>query len=131
MQLYQLLYTSVLSHSASIESVSSIIRNGRMNNPKLNISGLLIFDGVNFCQYLEGPEQNVRWLVERIQSDPRHTRFEIHHEARLDSARLYPNWNVAYSHAVDADLAKLFQRIRGTDALATLHTLVPELAMEA
>lgn len=130
MQFYQLLYTSVLSPSSSIESVSAIIRTGRVNNPKLNISGLLIFDGANFCQYLEGPEQNVRWLVERIQADHRHTQFEIRHEALVDGTRHYPNWNIAYSHAVETDIEALFARIQGSLALEKFKAFVPGLEME-
>lgn len=72
MSLSQVVYTSVLANQHGLDAVTSIVRSARAKNPKLNVTGLLLFDGTHFCQYLEGPAANVAWLLERIRSDARH-----------------------------------------------------------
>jgi hypothetical protein len=131
MQLYQLIYTSVLAPEAGIESVSGIIQAAQANNRKLNITGLLIFDGVNFCQHLEGPEDNVRTLAMRIERDPRHTAFTIRHQSCFDGERNYPDWSIAFSNAVEGDLDSLFYLAQGENTLVTLKRLLPKLKIES
>jgi Sensors of blue-light using FAD. len=131
MQLYQLIYTSVLAPDAGIDSVSGIIQAAQATNRKLNITGLLIFDGVNFCQHLEGPEDNVRTLAMRIARDPRHTAFTIRHESCFDGMRSYPDWSIAFSTALEGDLDSLLALTQGQDTLAAMKRLLPGLKIES
>jgi hypothetical protein len=57
------------------------------------ISGLLLFDGRNFVQALEGPEDSVAAAFDRICSDARHTDVKVASD-RLIDAREFPYWSM-------------------------------------
>jgi hypothetical protein len=69
-QLYELLYTSEMALEESPTCVASIIRVSRANNELVSITGLLVFDGLHFCQYLEGPRDAVLRLADKIATIP-------------------------------------------------------------
>lgn len=131
MSLSQVVYTSVLANQHGLDAVTSIVRSARAKNPKLNVTGLLLFDGTHFCQYLEGPAANVAWLLERIRSDARHAHFTVRHQAEGIAQRLFPNWNIAYSDNIGADISALFEPARSKpSSLDTLRGLVSSLSLQ-
>lgn len=57
MPLYsRIVYSSQLAPSVPAECVADIVRTARQFNAAHGITGLLVFDGQRFCQYLEGPD---------------------------------------------------------------------------
>lgn len=54
--LYEVVYVSTLAPDAPIRVVEAIARKARPANQERDITGRLIFDGMRFCQQLEGSQ---------------------------------------------------------------------------
>ncbi|MCX9146876.1 BLUF domain-containing protein [Erythrobacter sp. WG] len=88
--LTQYLYIST-APSLPRDEVDAILAASARNNPALGITGLLLFNGRNFLQLLEGEPEVVAALMERITADPRHTGVSVL-DRRSVSARTCPDW---------------------------------------
>ncbi len=73
------------------EEVDSILATSARNNPVRGITGLLLFNGRNFLQLLEGEEGEVASLMERITADSRHSGVSVL-DRRVIEARTCPDW---------------------------------------
>ncbi len=95
---FTLTYVSVsrIPESQSIAAVNEIVATSRKRNEADGITGALIFTGTDFAQTLEGPEEAVLTLMDRIRADPRHTDIEVVHEASKN-LRMFQDWSMAYS----------------------------------
>jgi Sensors of blue-light using FAD len=51
-----LLYVSYLAEASGQPDVAAIVRESWKNSERDDVSGLLVFDGSRFAQFLEGPE---------------------------------------------------------------------------
>ncbi|MCW5259244.1 BLUF domain-containing protein [Verminephrobacter eiseniae] len=70
--LSQFVYYSTLADGYDATCVGAIIKTARAFNASNGITGVLLFDGERFCQYIEGNPVAVNALVDRIRQDPRH-----------------------------------------------------------
>lgn len=128
--LYQLVYTSALAPDASVTCIADICRVSRVRNQQESITGLLIFDGLRFCQYLEGAREKVRALAQSICEDVRHERFMIHHEGEFDGPRLFRDWSMGYALTDDEELLSSLFAMRGASTVSAVQGLVPRLDMQ-
>jgi len=62
-------------------------------NHKKNITGFLIYDNVNFLQYIEGAPEQLDILMGKLQNDKRHRDIEVLHQSSLES-RLFSEWGM-------------------------------------
>ena len=118
--LYQLLYTSSLAPSAGIGELAGVARASRTRNADRGITGTLVFDGQRFCHYLEGPEEDVRALAQRIAVDPHHVDFTFRHQGQLDGGRRFAAWSLGYALAQDADALDDLEAALGDEAVDRL-----------
>ncbi|NKB16204.1 MAG: BLUF domain-containing protein [Sphingomonadales bacterium] len=88
--LSQFLYIST-APTLPREEVESILATSARNNPARGITGLLLFNGRNFLQLLEGEESEVAGLMERITQDPRHSGVSVL-DRRAIAERACPDW---------------------------------------
>lgn len=88
--LSQFLYIST-APTLPREEVESILATSARNNPERGITGLLLFNGRNFLQLLEGEESEVAALMERITQDPRHSGVSVL-DRRAIAERACPDW---------------------------------------
>ena len=90
------LYTTALNQDGyDVMEVSSIIKTSRAKNIKNEVSGVLLFDGMNFTQYFEGEADVVDTLLANILRDIRHKNIEvILNGSQAD--RLYKSWGMGY-----------------------------------
>jgi hypothetical protein len=73
------------------EEVDSILAASARNNPQRGITGLLLFNGRNFLQLLEGEEGEVAALMQTITADPRHSGVSVL-DRRSITVRSCPDW---------------------------------------
>jgi hypothetical protein len=73
------------------EEVEAILAASARNNPARGITGLLLFNGRNFLQLLEGEEGEVAGLMDTITADPRHAGVSVL-DRRAIAARACPDW---------------------------------------
>lgn len=93
MRLKTLTYTSRARLDLGEDDLAAIHETARHLNALDGISGLLLFDGSRFLQIVEGAEDAVDNLVERLRMDPRHSAFEVRDE-RLVERRSFPDWSM-------------------------------------
>ena len=117
-KLHEILYLSRLAEDAPIRVVADIAARSRSANQMRDITGVLVFDGIHFCQQFEGSNFEVAALMERIRQDPRHTDVEVLHQGPL-AERRFSRWSLGYTSVDDVD------------ALASLKGLQGQAAIEA
>jgi len=93
LRLKTLTYTSRARLDLGDEDLAAIHQTARHLNALDGISGLLLFDGARFLQIVEGAEDAIDNLVERLRLDPRHSAFEVRDE-RYVERRSFPDWSM-------------------------------------
>jgi hypothetical protein len=93
LRLKTLTYTSRARLDLGDEDLAAIHETARHFNALDGISGLLLFDGSRFLQIVEGAEDAIDNLVERLRMDPRHSAFEIRDERFVDR-RSFADWSM-------------------------------------
>jgi len=98
--LFCLLYVSEMSRPDAQE-VCRIREQSRANNLRDGITGLLVFDGQAFCQFVEGGEPLMAALLTRLERDPRHRNMRVLRFGRMAGARRFPAWRLGYAYCAD------------------------------
>lgn len=128
--LYHFAYVSQLNRDMGLQCVSDIVRAARSRNATLSLTGLLIFDGDNFFQYLEGEMQPVFAVIESIKRDPRHRNMCMVSQGERVTSRCFPAWNMAYALTTDETLVLEIAQQYGPALTSELVRRLPELDME-
>jgi len=92
-----LIYVSTSVKLLNDEELLNILKVSRENNVSKDITGLLLYKGGNFMQVLEGPDEIVNSLYEKIRTDPRHKDVSIISREQI-SARQFSNWEMAFQN---------------------------------
>jgi Sensors of blue-light using FAD len=92
--MYRLIYISTASEALMAEDVDAIVETSIRNNEPRNITGVLIFNGLNFLQVLEGSQASVNHIYKLIQLDTRHISVTtlLSETAEL---RMFSGWSMA------------------------------------
>ncbi|MET3497568.1 BLUF domain-containing protein [Variovorax boronicumulans] len=114
--LHEIFYCSLLGQELPATTVGAIVTRARVRNAVQGITGLLVFDGMRFCQHLEGPREAVQTLMRRIESDPRHVEVRVLYEGPL-AERRYSGFGMGLAES------------EGTDLMAGVHALDGEAAL--
>ncbi len=80
----------------SKQDLFDILGASRRNNPKIDVTGLLLYQNGQFAQVLEGPERAVRDTFERIKQDERHTNVSVTIENHT-AGREFGNWEMGFA----------------------------------
>jgi len=116
-EVIEILYCSVLSPFQPPRIVGEIVAQARARNARHDITGLLVFDGIRFCQHLEGPPDAMEALITRITQDPRHTEVRVlYRGTRIE--RRYQRFDLGFAQSEDAE------------DMAGIHDLDGEAALE-
>ena len=124
---YCLLYCSQIAPNAPLNSVPNIIRIARSFNAANDVTGILVFDGRNFLQHLEGPELVLRNLIARIARDRRHVNFLVQYQGRGFGQRRFSGWSMAYAHIEEDEPLKTVNQLIGKQAMMHFAELVQTL----
>ena len=72
-----MLKEKIYTSTAIIPDTSQILSEAIQRNRQHNVTGILIYNGKHFMQLLEGPEQEVEYIYQKIIRDPRHDNLEL------------------------------------------------------
>ena len=109
--LFQYFYVSQLAEDASAATVPAILSKVRHGNAMHGITGVLVFDGQSFVQYLEGPTGILQGLMDRIAADTRHTQIQVLHRGELPERRCN-RFELGYADPTeDGELAEMMARL--------------------
>lgn len=92
--LHQTVYCSLASEGVDDQTVARIVEQAHEANPGLGITGMLVFGGGVFFQWIEGPRDHVLPLMDRIRADPRHHQVVTLSESEEVRERLFPDWDM-------------------------------------
>jgi hypothetical protein len=124
--LFHLGYASTETRHLSSSELLELLEVARDTNEKLDLTGLLLHREHSFFQVLEGPEEVVRVLYQRIHRDRRHHRVELLFEGPID-AREFTDWRMGFVQLDDIDVSKLpgFSRYleQGMDTREMFHEM--------
>ena len=81
----QLIYISDLSEGASDDDIFNMIRKAQKYNIQQEISGFLISDSKHLVQLIEGSEDHVNTLFNKIKMDTRHYNVEVKFQDMTDT----------------------------------------------
>ncbi|HEX3863720.1 MAG TPA: BLUF domain-containing protein [Stellaceae bacterium] len=98
--LLSLVYVSSAREVFRPEDLAELLQHSRRNNARAGITGLLLYVGGNFMQALEGADDAVDELYDRISRDQRHTGVQLIVRLPIER-RLYPDWAMAFHSAED------------------------------
>ncbi|MCW3796970.1 BLUF domain-containing protein [Sphingomonas sp. BN140010] len=93
MSLRSLTYTSLAGLDLDSDDLLAIHTAARQLNALDGITGLLIHNGTHFLQIIEGPDDAIGDLVERLRRDPRHTGFEVRDDREVEE-RSFAGWTM-------------------------------------
>ena len=97
MDLFRAIYTSrPFGFDEAI--LSGILIDARRANARDGITGALICRADIYLQWLEGPETQVKSLLERIEQDDRHIEVKVHFAKRVAS-RVFGEWAMLHDPA--------------------------------
>ena len=113
-------YVSQLAPGESCAAFSAICRWARPRNLERGISGVLLFDGERFLQWLHGGHDEVSRLMAAIAADPRHAAVRVLLQAPLPAAATDPRWRAGF---VDAEALDTFIALAAADRDAMLDGL--------
>jgi hypothetical protein len=114
--LFSLLYVSKLASGDGGE-VARICARSRDNNLRDDITGLLVFDGSAFCQYVEGPRAAVASLLGRLERDRRHLNMHVLRLAPVGGGRRFPSWRLGYAFSADPEAIARIEASGGDAAM--------------
>ena len=126
----RLLYVSGLAPDVPVAEVSRMVGTARLRNAQDGISGMLVFDGDTFCQYVEGPVPAVDALLDRLRCDTRHSSLDVLVHDTVVGLRRFAGWQLGYVYSFEVDEIGTLGRLRGEAALACFDALVPRLDVE-
>ena len=127
--LHEVLYVSTIAPDAPVSVVAEIAGKARSTNETLGITGLLVFDGMRFCQQLEGNQKEVLALTERIRQDPRHTQVAILHHGPL-AERRFKRFGLGYTAVDDVDVLGQLEQLDGQAAIEAFLALLSSLDLD-
>jgi hypothetical protein len=73
--------------------LEQIMTSATRNNERAGITGLLLFNGRNFLQLLEGERDAIEGLLDRVEGDPRHSGVVVMTDIEIPSRR-FPGWSM-------------------------------------
>ena len=126
-RLHQPVYRSRAADGMDDTAVARIVATAQRVNSVQGITGLLVWGGGMFFQWLEGPRVAITRLMDSIRRDPRHERVVILSETEEVRERIFPDWGM--ERVAPGDIRPVLQ-----DALAsakdskTTASLCPLLA---
>jgi len=104
LSLFQLKYSSVINVDRDrVEHIlAEILAVSLKNNPKSGVTGMLYYspNTAGVVQVLEGPQDTVLALFEKIQADPRHSECKLM-DTGIVEARLFPDFGMALARTSD------------------------------
>ena len=110
-------YVSVAEGKWDEKKLADLERQAVENNTKNQVTGLLVFDGSHFFQYLEGSDDAVMPLYQSIERDPRHSSVTLLSSEAVKE-RLFAKWAMKLFLPKDFNLE---DRVHILDLLSQKH----------
>ncbi|WP_375417612.1 BLUF domain-containing protein [uncultured Hymenobacter sp.] len=102
--LHHLVYSSSAPVELSAATLAELLRGSRQRNEQRDITGILLYQQLQFLQVLEGPEAAVRAIYRRIARDQRHYSLTVLSDGPI-ARRLFADWSMGFAAPVAASFS--------------------------
>lgn len=92
-----MVYISTATLGLSDREINAIIAAARINNGRLGITGILLYNSGNFMQLIEGEVEPVEALYAKINMDRRHTNPTLLIKEEI-THRNFEHWEMGYKN---------------------------------
>jgi hypothetical protein len=99
----QLSYISSATHPMSTQELVELLQLSLANNERNGVTGMLLYGNATFLQALEGEENTVDALYEKIRQDPRHCNVRSL-TRKIIETREYADWNMGFKRLTGEEL---------------------------
>lgn len=103
--MYRLAYVSTAHPAVTSSDLQDILEAAIRNNSAANVTGTLLFNGMNFLQVLEGEQDAVQKIYDRICVDARHNHIVTIFEEK-NASRTFAESSMSLQ-AVKSEVGKL------------------------
>jgi hypothetical protein len=127
--MFRILYSSIATRPMSENDLQSLLASARVHNQDASVTGMLVYNGGDFLQVLEGEASKVLQTFNRIERDPRHQKDSITTLQRGSfGGRLFDGWSMGFKviggSAAGSVAINSRIKLRHLDELAALDFLV-------
>ena len=103
---YCIVYLSASKGLLPDDELATILKQSQRNNKALGVTGMFLYLNGSILQVLEGEEEHVKAVYNKISKDPRHVSIVALFNQEI-SARNFPEWSMGFSTLSGKDLDKL------------------------
>jgi len=108
--LKRIVYVSTAIALLETAVLDGILAASRDNNRRDGITGLLLYDGGNFIQTIEGEPAAIDILMDRIGADSRHYGLRVVEESAA-TLRMFSDWSMGYGRLDRPGMAEIVERL--------------------
>jgi len=91
----RIVYLSTATRLMSDADLMEVLRVSRVNNARDGVTGMLLYQGGNFIQLLEGEPAAIDTVYARVEKDPRHHSVLRMLDGEAEE-RLFADWSMAF-----------------------------------
>ena len=113
--IYQMAYYSVASQPITRDLMQAIVKTSQDNNYQNEITGLLLADTTIFVQWIEGPENAVEFLYNKIKKDCRHHSVTELMSGSFQIDRVFSEWS--FRSESRANIISILSEAQGSKAV--------------
>ncbi|MGE8214477.1 MULTISPECIES: BLUF domain-containing protein [unclassified Stenotrophomonas] len=106
MSLRAVAYVSTAVAGLGTTDLDHLLVDARAHNQLAGVTGVLLFDGQQFFQYFEGPEEGVARAYERIRNSHMHVDLRELYSAPVDNLH-FSQWHMGCTHTEGSVLQQL------------------------
>ena len=88
--------------NSMFSDIGDIITTSKTNNPKHGITGILLYHKGRFVQVIEGEEEDLRALMQKIEKDDRHKDLKYLVDESI-TERGFDQWNMDFFNLSDKE----------------------------
>lgn len=96
-------YVSTASRGLTPHEIDSILHDAREFNAENDVSGVLLFSGDTFFQYLEGGPKELDLVMARIRFAASHEEIQILSDESI-TQRAFSEWNMGFTSTPKSDI---------------------------
>jgi hypothetical protein len=101
-EIHQIVYSSSATKPLSPQELADILETARFHNETTGITGMLLYRRGHFLQVLEGADDHLSALLEKLNRDPRHRQLRVLFDERI-AARAFGAWSMAFQDVSGLD----------------------------
>jgi hypothetical protein len=109
----RIIYASRALHDFGDEELIDLLLRARASNEDHGVTGMLVYAARSFLQALEGDDEGVEVVWDRIRLDDRHTDLRVLADGPAAS-RLFADWSMGFEHVSAEELERTLPGYRAS-----------------